>query len=511
MHARIARIPILLGTVLVALALVLAVPSEFASAAIEGDPDVALFDPGNGQWHLRYRDGFAVSFYYGVPGDTPLMGDWDCDGTDTVAMYRESTGFIYYRNTNDFGVADGEFFFGVPGDMPIAGDWDNDGCDTFGIYRDGKVFLRNSLDTGFADMEFFFGVPGDRPFAGDFTGDGTDTIGLYRESAGLVYFTHNLPTGTVATTDGEFFYGIPSDRIIADDWDLDGDDSVGIYRPSDGKFYLSNENVFGAADVIVAHGQGSWLPTGGDMIPQDPGDTVDCGDFGSAAESQAWHDYYFHWYGDIANLDADEDGVACETPEAPFEATYTLTFTADWDVTTHPVAFPPGPHFSGLVGGTHSDAATFWEVGRSASPGIGSMAETGSKALLTSEVQQAVAAGTAGGSISGGGISTSPGSVAVGFSVNQDNPLVTVVSMIAPSPDWFVGVSGLDLFQDGEWVEERTVSLWPYDSGTDSGSSYVSPDQDTNPPEPVRAITEAPLGNGVPLGQFVFTLTSPPS
>ena len=65
-----------------------------------------LFDPATGRWHLRYRDGYTASFFYGMPGDTPLMGDWDCDGTDTVAMYRESTGFIYYRNRNSFGIAD---------------------------------------------------------------------------------------------------------------------------------------------------------------------------------------------------------------------------------------------------------------------------------------------------------------------------------------------------------------------------------------------------------------------
>jgi hypothetical protein len=288
-------------------------PDLSGTITVNVTPDLALFNPNNGQWNLRYRDGHTVSFFYGVPGDTPLMGDWDCDGTDTVAMYRESTGFIYYRNWNNFGIADGEFFFGAPGDIPIAGDWDNDGCDTFGIYRNGKVFLRNSLSTGFADKEFWFGVPGDRPFAGDFTGDRTDTIGLYRQSSGLAYFTADLPVGGVATTDNQFFYGIPSDRIIADDWDMDGDDSVGIFRPGDQNFYLSYENALGDADLVIPFGQSSWLPTGGNMVPLNPGDTVNCGDFTTQAQAQAWHDYYHHWYGDIANLDGDANGVACES------------------------------------------------------------------------------------------------------------------------------------------------------------------------------------------------------
>ena len=287
-----------------------AVASPAPVQAASHEPDLALFNPNSGKWQIRYRDGFTASFFYGVPGDTPLMGDWDCDGTDTVAMYRESSGFIYYRNQNNFGVADGDFFFGNPGDIPIAGDWDSDGCDTFGIYRNAKVFLRNTLDTGVADVEYFFGLTGDRPFAGDFDGVGGSTVGLYRQTSGLVYFRNSLDTGIA---DFEFFYGIPSDRIVPGDWDLDGDDTVGIYRPTDKTFYLSLDNVQGPADLTVSFGQSSWLPAAGNMVPQNPGDTANCADFTFQAEAQAWHDYYFHWYGDIANLDGDADGEACES------------------------------------------------------------------------------------------------------------------------------------------------------------------------------------------------------
>jgi hypothetical protein len=237
----------------------------FAAAmpALASEARVGLFDPATGRWHLRTGGDDATTFFYGNPGDTPLLGDWDCDGVDTPAMYRESTGFVYYRNSNDFGVADGEFFFGIPGDIPLAGDWDDDGCDTFGIYRNGKVFLRNSLTTGVADKEFFFGIPGDRPFAGDFNGDGIDTIGLYRESTGLAYFTETLPAGAIASTDNEFFYGVPSDRIVAADWDDDVDETVGIFRPSLARFFLSNVNDTVAADQEFDFGVSTWLPVAG--------------------------------------------------------------------------------------------------------------------------------------------------------------------------------------------------------------------------------------------------------
>lgn len=251
---------------LVGLAVLVGLPTA-AGAAEEPTPEqeVALFDASTGRWRLRYNDGRVYTFFYGVPGDTPLMGDWDCDGEDTVAMYRESNGFVYLRNSNEFGVAEEEFFFGIAGDIPIAGDWDGDGCDTFGILRGGKAFLSNELGTRLADIEFFFGVPGDRPFAGDWDGDGLDTLGQYRRSNGFAYTTSVNPDGGVAPTDNSFFYGIAGDAIFAGDWDGDGDDSVGIYRPSDATFYLSNDNRQGIADIVIPFGQAGWLPTAGEL------------------------------------------------------------------------------------------------------------------------------------------------------------------------------------------------------------------------------------------------------
>jgi len=118
-------------------------------------------------------------------------------------------------------------------------------------------------------------------------------------------------------------------------------------------------------------------------------------------------------------------------------ATYEVRFDAEWSEDTHPTSFPPGPHFSGLIGGTHSSTVAFWMPGGLASEGIKNMAEGGQKAPLDSEVEQAILAGTAHSVLSGPGISLSPGSAALTLEVNTDYPLVTLVSMIAPSPDWF--------------------------------------------------------------------------
>ena len=188
-------------------------------------------------------------------------------------------------------------------------------------------------------------------------------------------------------------------------------------------------------------------------------------------------------------------------------ARYRVTFDGTWTAATHPMDPPGNPHFSRLIGGTHADGVVFWEPGGTASPGIEAMAEEGSTSPLDAEIQAAIDAGTAEGLIAGGGINPSPDSVSVEFQVGRDFPLVTLVSMIAPSPDWFVGVHGLNLIQNGEWVAETTVTLLPYDAGTDSGTSFRSPNADTMPREPISRLEGFPVESGgtvAPFGTFTF-------
>ena len=52
--------------------------------------------------------------------------------------------------------------------------------------------------------------------------------------------------------------------------------------------------------------------------PPYPGDVVNCSDFATYAQAKAYFDRYYPYYGDVAHLDADHDGIPCETlPGAP--------------------------------------------------------------------------------------------------------------------------------------------------------------------------------------------------
>jgi hypothetical protein len=218
------------------------------------------------------RDGSSeavTSFFYGNPGDTPMVGDWDCDGIETPGLYRQSDGYVYLRNSNTPGEAHIRFYFGDPGDIPLAGDFDGDGCDTVSLYRPsvGSVFIINELGNnggglGAAASSYVFGNPGDKPFVGDFDGDGGETVGLHRESTGLVYYRNSHTQGIAEHT---FIFGDPGDRLVAGDWTGNGADSPSLLRPTTATMYFRFDNVQGTADATWHTGQTDCIPVAGEM------------------------------------------------------------------------------------------------------------------------------------------------------------------------------------------------------------------------------------------------------
>jgi len=189
-------------------------------------------------------------------------------------------------------------------------------------------------------------------------------------------------------------------------------------------------------------------------------------------------------------------------------ASYEVAFTAAWSAETHPIDFPSNPHFSGLIGMTHSEDTILFRPGKLASTGIKDMAERGSKSALISEMEQMIVTGSAHHIISGGGINPSPSQVTLKFNVELPHSLVSIVTMIAPSPDWFVAAEGVNLYKDGKWVSDSTVFVKSYDSGTDNGSTFTSANEATNPFVPIFEINSPPLatnGTVVPLGSMKFT------
>ncbi|MFK7760018.1 MAG: spondin domain-containing protein [Phycisphaerales bacterium] len=178
-------------------------------------------------------------------------------------------------------------------------------------------------------------------------------------------------------------------------------------------------------------------------------------------------------------------------------ATYEVEFVAEWSATNHPTSFPNNPHFSALIGATHNDQVSLWSPGAIATNGIEVMAESGSRTALRIEVMSHIDSNLADQFIDLGGIALSPNARSGSIEVDSDFPLLSLVTMIAPSPDWFVGIHDLDLRPDGLWIQEVIIDLDPYDSGTDAGVNYTSSNS--------NIVSHLPIANIA--DQFPFTGT----
>jgi hypothetical protein len=174
-------------------------------------------------------------------------------------------------------------------------------------------------------------------------------------------------------------------------------------------------------------------------------------------------------------------------PSGPAE--YTVIVKSTWTKANFPLDYPNGAHFSGMIGASHNARYTMFAVGRKPTPGLERLSEEGKHSPLNTEIQSAIDKGNALMMFESGSLKNWKDSMVATVRVDPAHPLVDVVTMIAPSPDWFTGATDVSLVENGAWAKSRSLVLPPYDSGGDDGTSYNAPDKDTNPKKPTTRNT----------------------
>ena len=186
-------------------------------------------------------------------------------------------------------------------------------------------------------------------------------------------------------------------------------------------------------------------------------------------------------------------------------AEYRVTFESTWSQDTHPLDWPgASAHYSQLIAVVHASQGAIWSPGAVATPGVEQMAETGGTSLLVAEAE--AMGGEVHSAAVGPAMSLSPGTVSMTVTVDEEHPRVSLLTMIAPSPDWFVGADGIDLLDTEGWTPGRSLTLFAWDAGTDSGTQYTSQNEDTQPREPIALSEAPPFVSAGPLGTFTFEL-----
>jgi hypothetical protein len=193
-------------------------------------------------------------------------------------------------------------------------------------------------------------------------------------------------------------------------------------------------------------------------------------------------------------------------------ATYDIVFTSTWNATDH-TSIPPNDHWSRLVGANHNANVSFMEIGEMASQGMEFIAESGINNIFEDvDVQNAINAGNAEQYIYGPSLNTAAGTITINdLEFTEDFPLLSLFTMVAPSPDWLVAIDDLELMDaSGDWKTLIEIPvLYVYDAGTDAGTNYTSSNADVNTPISIFDGSNpiAPF-NGNSIGSLTVTLTN---
>ena len=193
-----------------------------------------------------------------------------------------------------------------------------------------------------------------------------------------------------------------------------------------------------------------------------------------------------------------------QTSETGQTAIYMIEYNVPWSISTHPETLPPGPHVSPIVVVAHTNENDLFTAGTVATDGIEIMAETGATKVLVDEMSD-------NSSILNSVIGTRidvPGSNTLKLEFDQDHSLISAVSMLAPSPDWFVAIDNVELFKNGQWLEKIELTMEPYDAGTDSGTTFTAGDFDTSPAQTIGPPTDSVFVNAADENGFAtITIT----
>ncbi|XP_034651835.1 spondin-1 [Drosophila subobscura] len=180
------------------------------------------------------------------------------------------------------------------------------------------------------------------------------------------------------------------------------------------------------------------------------------------------------------------------------EAKYEIVLERKWTRNTHAKDFPVEAwrtRLGEVIGASHSFDYRYWAYGGRASLGMREMAEHGATRTLEQEIRDNTQNGAVRTIIKAPGIPhrlNAFGSTLANARVDPNHHQISLAAKIDPSPDWILGVAGLELcLSNCTWLQRKVLNLYPWDIGTDSGPSYMSPDQPQVPPDVIRRISSS--------------------
>ncbi len=175
-----------------------------------------------------------------------------------------------------------------------------------------------------------------------------------------------------------------------------------------------------------------------------------------------------------------------------------ITVTGKWAAPEFSV--PGSAHFTTFVGMVHNENSVLWDVGQKASRGTEAVAETGNASPIILEIDSIMGVKNAISLIAFSAPAITNTRQANVY-CNSNYSFVSLISMLGPTPDWFTGISGIDLYSGNKWVSDTTINLYTFDAGSEDGDVFAYNNPSTMPQQTIRLLLAADatvLANGNP-------------
>ncbi len=185
-------------------------------------------------------------------------------------------------------------------------------------------------------------------------------------------------------------------------------------------------------------------------------------------------------------------------------AQYQLRVEVNWQADSE----PDNPHWSRLLAVTHTSRYSLFADGETASSGLALVATNGRVSVLEAELAEAARRNRAGPSVVVPGLPDGQGAFELTLNATERMSYVSFATMLAPSPDWFTGIDAVSLRDNTGWIDNVRVPLWVWDAGADSGPSFTSANEETQPRESVRLLTHPAFLRSeglLPIGWAILT------
>jgi hypothetical protein len=184
---------------------------------------------------------------------------------------------------------------------------------------------------------------------------------------------------------------------------------------------------------------------------------------------------------------------------------YSVQFATNWG-NDQSVNSPANPHTGNMFLTTGNGETSLFDVGQDASESIATAAMYGEVDDLVDDAEDddnIYHVYTA-------NVIQAPGKQNFDIEVTPDYPYLSFATMIAPSGDWFTGISNLNLVNDGQWIDNVTVPLYVYSAGTDSVQGFSDQHQPKDDADPISIVDSNylyPDGRVKPIAYLVINRT----